>query len=169
MKEIWFLGGQPSGLVVKFVHSALGTQGSRVWIPGMDLRTTYQALLWWHPTYKIDEDWTDDSLWLSDNLSQAKRRGLATDVSSGPIFLTPPHIPLSKKKKYDFSRLWDEMAKQERGQVNMTSPGQEGKVKLLWLFKITQKVQGLFLLDGPLLITRLIHTKQKQWWEDDNG
>ena len=48
--------GWPSGTVVKFVHSALVAQGSQVWIPGADPHTARQAMLWWHPTYKI-EDW----------------------------------------------------------------------------------------------------------------
>ena len=42
--------------------------GLWVWIQGADLHTTHQAMLWWHPTYKIEED--------------------CTDVSSHPIFLT---------------------------------------------------------------------------------
>ena len=35
---------------------------------GADLHTTYQAMLWQHPTYKVEED--------------------STDVHSGPIFLS---------------------------------------------------------------------------------
>ena len=48
--------GWPGGIVVKFVRSALGAQGSQVQIPGVDLHTTHQAMLWWRPTYKIEED-----------------------------------------------------------------------------------------------------------------
>ena len=43
--------------MVKFVRSASTAQGSPVWIPGTDLHTAYQAMLWWHPTYKVEEDW----------------------------------------------------------------------------------------------------------------
>ena len=38
--------GWPSGAVVKFAHSALAALGLPVWIPGVDLCTTWQAMLW---------------------------------------------------------------------------------------------------------------------------
>ena len=41
---IW--GPAPSGTVVKFAHAASVAQGSLARIPGADLRTTYQAMLW---------------------------------------------------------------------------------------------------------------------------
>ena len=50
-------GGWPCGVMVKFVPSASSASGLRVWIPGTDLHTTHQAMLWWRPTYKIEEDW----------------------------------------------------------------------------------------------------------------
>ena len=31
------IGGEPCGVVVKFMHSASAAQGLGVWIPGMDL------------------------------------------------------------------------------------------------------------------------------------
>ena len=49
--------GQPGGVVVKFVHSALAAQGSQAQTPGMDLHSAQEAMLWQHPTYKIEEDW----------------------------------------------------------------------------------------------------------------
>ena len=49
--------GQPRGVVVKFAHSISIAQGSQVQILGMDLHTAHQAMLWQHPTYKIEEDW----------------------------------------------------------------------------------------------------------------
>ena len=51
--------GQSSGIVVKFTcsTSAAVNHGSRFQIPGIDLHTTHQAMLWWCPTYKIEEDW----------------------------------------------------------------------------------------------------------------
>ena len=49
--------GQPSGVVVKFVDSSLVAQGLQVQMPGADLHTTHQAMLWRCPTYKIEEDW----------------------------------------------------------------------------------------------------------------
>ena len=78
--------GWPTGIVVKFMCSASVAQGSCVQILGADLHTTHQVMLWQHPIYKIEEDW--HRCYLSNNLPQEKRGRLATDVSSGPIFLT---------------------------------------------------------------------------------
>ena len=48
----------PGGVVVKFVYPALAAAwGLQVWIPGTDIHTAHQAMLWWHLTYKIEEDW----------------------------------------------------------------------------------------------------------------
>ena len=55
--KIYNWRGQPSGIVVKFMHSASAAQGSWVQIWGTDLHTICQAVLWWHPTYEIEEDW----------------------------------------------------------------------------------------------------------------
>ena len=52
-----YFGGQASGIVVKVVCSASAAQGSQVQIPGTDPYTAHQAMLWWHPTYKIEGDW----------------------------------------------------------------------------------------------------------------
>ena len=49
--------GWPSGIVVKFTYSVLVAQGLQVWILGTDLCTAHQAMLRWHPAYKIEEDW----------------------------------------------------------------------------------------------------------------
>ena len=40
------LRGWPGGVVVKFTRSALVACGSQVQIPGADLHTTHQAVLW---------------------------------------------------------------------------------------------------------------------------
>ena len=48
--------GWPGGIVVKLVCSTSVAQGLQVQILGMDLCTTHQAMLWWHPTYKAEED-----------------------------------------------------------------------------------------------------------------
>ena len=47
--------GWPSGIVVKFVLSALAAWGLQIQILGTDLHTAYQAMLWQRPTYKIEE------------------------------------------------------------------------------------------------------------------
>ena len=39
-------GGQLCGAVVKFAHSASVAQGSLVQMPGTNLHTAYQAMLW---------------------------------------------------------------------------------------------------------------------------
>ena len=62
--------GQSGGVVVRFECLASVAQGSQVWIPGADLHTAHQAMLWWCPTYEIEEDWHR-----------------CTEVSSGTIFL----------------------------------------------------------------------------------
>ena len=80
------LGDQPGGVVVKFKHSTSAAQGSQVRIPGVELHTAHQAILWRGPTYKTEEDW--HRCQLSDSLPQTIRGRLATDVSSGSIFLT---------------------------------------------------------------------------------
>ena len=49
--------GQPSGIAVKFAHSASAAGGSQVQIPAVDLHTTPQAMLWLHPIYKLEADW----------------------------------------------------------------------------------------------------------------
>ena len=49
------LRGQPSGIVVKFAHSASAAWGSWVCILGADLHTDSQTMLWWHPTHKIED------------------------------------------------------------------------------------------------------------------
>ena len=49
--------GLLGGMVVKILPSALVAPGSWVRIPGTDLHTTHQVMLWWLPTYKIEEDW----------------------------------------------------------------------------------------------------------------
>ena len=49
--------GQASGTVVGFVCSASAVWGSLVQFPGADLCTACKAMLWWHPTYKVEEDW----------------------------------------------------------------------------------------------------------------
>ena len=58
---------QLGGVVVKFTCSTSAAQGLWVQILGMDLYTTYQAVLWRLPTYKIEV--------------------VGTNVSSGRIFL----------------------------------------------------------------------------------
>ena len=44
--------GKPSGIVVKFMCSALAVRGSQVRILGVDLQTAHQSMLWQHPTTK---------------------------------------------------------------------------------------------------------------------
>ena len=43
--------------MAKFVRSASAVWGLQVWIPGVDLHTAHQAMLWWRPIYKMEEDW----------------------------------------------------------------------------------------------------------------
>ena len=50
--KIWIWRGQFGGIVFKFPHSASVAQGSLFQIPGMDLQTTHQAMLWHVPYAK---------------------------------------------------------------------------------------------------------------------
>ena len=68
---------------MKFLHSALVAWGSWVRIPGVDLCTAYQAVLW--QAYGIEEG--GHKCQLRASLPQAKRGGLVVDVSSGLILL----------------------------------------------------------------------------------
>ena len=92
--------GFSSGVVVKFVLSASATGSSRVLILGADLHTAHQAMLWWPPTYKVEEDW--HRRYFRDNLPQAKRGRLATDDGSWPIFFISPQ----QKKWYSLISLF---------------------------------------------------------------
>ena len=49
-------GGQPGGAAVKFARSLLVDRNSSVQIPGADLCTTCQAVLWQASTYEVEED-----------------------------------------------------------------------------------------------------------------
>ena len=99
--------GQPSGVAVKFVCSVSVVAGSQVQILGADLAQLIRSCCG-GVSHKLEEDWHRRQL--TNNLpqakrgrlaqmsahqqsSQAKRGRLATDVSSGPIFL------IHKKKK----------------------------------------------------------------------
>ena len=48
--------GPPGGIAVNVMCSAAAARGSLVQIPGVDLHTDYQAMLWQCPTYKVEED-----------------------------------------------------------------------------------------------------------------
>ena len=53
-------------MVVKFGALHFDGLGLRVWILGVDLHHS-SAMLWWHATYKIEEDWL--TCYLRANLS----------------------------------------------------------------------------------------------------
>ena len=79
--------GQPGGVMVKFVHSVVVAQGSRVQIPGIDLHAAPQAMLWQHPKYKIEEDGTDVSsatIFLKQKEEDWQQMLLAQGQSSSP-------------------------------------------------------------------------------------
>ena len=50
-------GGQPSGVVVESVCFASAAWGLWVRILGTDLHKVHQAMLWRHPTYRVEKDW----------------------------------------------------------------------------------------------------------------
>ena len=69
--------------MVKFAQSTSVAKGSQVQIPGADLALLIKPCCGGIP-HKIEEDW--HRCQLRDNLLQAKRGILTTDVSLGPIF-----------------------------------------------------------------------------------
>ena len=72
--------------MVKFVCSALVARFRRFRSRAGDLYTTHQAMLWQHPIYKVRKIGMGVS---SGTIFLKRKRGrLATDVSSGQIFLT---------------------------------------------------------------------------------
>ena len=62
---------QLRGIVVKFSVLHSGSLGSWVWILGADL-DHLSAMLWWQPTYKVEEDW--QRCYLRANLPQQKKK-----------------------------------------------------------------------------------------------
>ena len=48
--------GWPLDVVVWFSVLCFGDPVLQVWIPRVELRHS-SAMLWWQPTYKIEEDW----------------------------------------------------------------------------------------------------------------
>ena len=57
LKNFMIVWGLASGMVVKFMCSALVAWDSWVLIQGLDLCTAHQAMLLWCPTYEVEEDW----------------------------------------------------------------------------------------------------------------
>ena len=49
--------GRPGRVGLRFTCSASAAWGSLVEIPSVNIHTTYQAMLQWCPTYKIEDDW----------------------------------------------------------------------------------------------------------------
>ena len=49
--------GEPADVVVKFLCSASAVQGLQAQIPRADLHAAHQAILWWCPACKMEEDW----------------------------------------------------------------------------------------------------------------
>ena len=83
------------GLIAdKFACSTSVACGSPVWIPGIDLCTVHQPMLW--QAFHIESRGRWARMLTQGQSSSAKRGGLAADVSSGLIFL---------KKKLEWCRL----------------------------------------------------------------
>ena len=81
--------------MVKFACSALAAQGLWVLILGSDLHIAHQAMLWQHPTYKVEEDGTEVSSVLTVSGKKRKIGGgwphgrvvkFARSAAGGPVF-----------------------------------------------------------------------------------
>ena len=81
-----FYRSWPDGIVVKFACSSLTARGSQVQIPGTDLCTAYQAMLWQASPMLDRGRWAQRLA--QGQSSSAKIGGLVVNVSSGLIFLT---------------------------------------------------------------------------------
>ena len=77
--------GRPGGIAIKFANSTSEAPGLPVWIPDVDPRMAYQALLWQVSHIQSRGRWARMFSWVQS--SSAKRRGLVADVSLGLIFL----------------------------------------------------------------------------------
>ena len=89
----------------KLAHPALAAWGSQVWIPRMDLPTTYQAMLW--PTSYIEKRGRWPKMLAQGQSSSAKRWWLATDVSSGLILkekIVNGRHPISMSRRHCFPK-----------------------------------------------------------------
>ena len=75
-----------AGPFAQWLSSACSALAIWVQFLGIDVHHLLLAMLWQHPTYKIEED--GHRCQLRENLPQAKRGRLATDVSSGQIFFS---------------------------------------------------------------------------------
>ena len=71
--------------MVKFAHSASVAPGLPVRVPGVDLHTAYQAMLWQVSHTENGGRWAETLI--QGQSSLAKRGGFVADVSSGLIFL----------------------------------------------------------------------------------
>ena len=106
------LRDQPHGRVVKFARSALAAQGSWVQILGMDPQTAHQDMLWWHPTWKNQNDLQLGYTTLYSGFGGKKRERSAADISSGPIFLTKNKQKKAYlKKKVNLTSIYHQLTK----------------------------------------------------------
>ena len=72
--------------------SASAGWGSQDPIPGTDLHTAHQAMLWQHPTYKVDEDW--QQMLAQGQSSSPKENNISIPISVFPESpVTAPTTP----------------------------------------------------------------------------
>ena len=85
-----------AGPVVQWLSSACSALAALVHEFGSQPQTypTHQAMLWWHPTYKTEEDW--HRCQLSANLRHQKERMPFISMTWPPICQIPPRLPGSK-------------------------------------------------------------------------
>ena len=70
--------------MVKFAHFTSAAWGLQDLIQGADLHTAHQAMLWWCPIYKVEEDWRDVS---SGTIFLKRKQGrLAQMLAQGQSF-----------------------------------------------------------------------------------
>ena len=89
----------PCGQVVKFMCSASVAQGFPGSHPGCGPSTAHQAMLRQHPTQQNQKDLQLEYTTMFWGSLGRRRKKLATDVSSGPIFKQKT----TKKKQYCYN------------------------------------------------------------------
>ena len=86
-------GAGPGGAAVKFTRSTSAAWGLLVQIPGVDMSTACQVMLWQSSHISSRGRWA--RMLAQGQTSSAKRGRLAADVSSGLIFLKKTKIKVN--------------------------------------------------------------------------
>ena len=102
------MGGWPRGRVVKFARSTSAARGSPVQILGADMALIIKPRCGSIPHRRTRMTYKWDIQLCTEALGEKKRGRLATDLSSGPIFLTKKEKSILLKKVHIFKKKKEE-------------------------------------------------------------